>query len=252
MAKHVQSFIRPQAPDHKAQPTLLFTASNGPCSHPLHRYWRGLRNSIKTPWSGLNPLFNLLLVLTALQSLDQILHLEIDSDGILNEILGGRHVGGCFLLGIEVFDLCLELVSVWVCIVHACCWSMIDTPEGGDALGFPLHISHDEIFEGIECEGNMGESARGWVLGTDARNLSNCDAVVLVVVGEKRQKVILVARLCAEELLIEVYHLGELCGLENDMGEFGGFDRFGGRIVEVDGHFEVVEGITVRYEEVDL
>jgi len=131
-------------------------------------------------------------------------------------------------------DLQLHLIAVGIGVVHRHRHAVMDAPIGQDALVLELDVVLDQVVDAAVGVGDVVDADRAprTVMAGVRRHYSQVDqrhAVMLVVVGEKRQYRILVLDLAVEHRLIPSDHLVELTGAIDDMDETGRTDAGHGR-----------------------
>ena len=84
-----------------------------------------------------------------------ILGVKINSDWIDRERLGGKKCIALFV-GIEILNLQLNLVLIWIAIIERRGRPVINCPERFDALGFEPFIGSDKITQAIVGKRDYG------------------------------------------------------------------------------------------------
>src|ERR1700677_4835868 len=115
----------------------------------------------KSPWSNLYPLFDGLLILSALQPTNEVFGVKICPHRIFGKLARHHETIGLFI-GLKVVHLSFDLIAIWVFVIHAGCWAMVHTPERCDPPLLSLSICKCEILECAKGERNVFESTCLW------------------------------------------------------------------------------------------
>ena len=132
----------------------------------------------------LNPPLDTFLTFAALNSPHEVFRLKIRPDRVLREALALHEVTR-LLNGVEVVDLSLQAIAVWVAVVDAHRRPVVHAPVRQHAFGLALLVCQDEVAERGEGESDVLQAGRSGNLWAGAWDGDDGDAVVLFVVAQE-------------------------------------------------------------------
>lgn len=131
--------------------------------------------------------------------------------------MSGFHELGCGRRIVEVIDLRLNHVAVRVAVVDGSRGPVVDGPQRQDVLLLSLSVRQQEGGQRIESKGDMLQPTGRLLLWLSAWGADQCDAMVLLVIGNERDEVVLVDDLASEECRVVGNHLLQIVGSEHNV-----------------------------------
>jgi len=113
-----------------------------------------LGDTVHGPRPNRHILRDFLLVDAILQLLNNHLWIEVHANRVLRE-KRAAHERVRLLVVVKEVDLRLEDVAVWVGVVQGEGDPVVDAPEGGDPVLEALSVGKEELWDGVEREGDV-------------------------------------------------------------------------------------------------
>ncbi len=153
----------------------------------------------------------------------ELFRVKVDSNRILPEGIRGQELVGLFGR-VKIVHLCFDVVSIRILVVHTGGSTVIHAPEGPHRMLLTLLVCKRQVIQVAEREGDVLHACRVLHVIGSAREASNENSVVFLVVGQEAHVVTLERDPRPEKGLPEFVHSLVLVGSKDNVSQSTGTD----------------------------